>query len=380
MSPEQPEMGLSLAVLAQMFLFMTGAALIVSAGIGEWRRGVSRLLSSGQSRLFGMAAAWAAVVCLRGVPPDYGGIQSAAFLPDLAWPWLLPVVALAGMRAEAWPAIVDTLKKQTWIAVPVGVVGLVGGVVRPELLPLLNAEALYGASFLSLFLAPAGGWSVVVPVLGMLLVLAKAALGGVRGQMLYALLYLAGAVVLMIRSGRLSFGKRLLLLGGLAVLTTFLVTRGPGALERRNIYSTERNWLQEKGIKSDRGDLALDFFDGRSPLEIAVGGGAAAEYWSAAVGTFRRNIEVGWLQIVLKGGIILAVLYGLTLGAAVVSALVPARNGLAVVAGLVVAERMLNWIHGATPWFSPKDVIVWLCLGACLSVPIRTAPQRRMME
>jgi hypothetical protein len=116
------------------------------------------------------------------------------------------------------------------------------------------------------------------------------------------------------------------------------------------------------------------FFNDMTTRDLIIGKGFLGEYYcpGAEEGTdFRFLIESGYLQMILKGGIVSLVLFLLIALPAVYLGIVESNNILSKAAGMIV----LLWLIDMFPWGMPainiRYILVWTCIGICYSKVIR---------
>lgn len=326
-------------------------------------------VSSDRRQLWGFLLLWLAFVVLRGVSADHRQVLTLVISPDLAPAWILPCVMLLGARPQTWAALRPVMVLHTYAAVSLGSAGLVMGAFDPGWRALLNHGLFWAAPLL--FLSSVGRHRryFLLGLSGLLLTLAKALIIGVRGLAVITVFYLLGAFYVLLRhpEQQRRRGSALLLLMAAAMLVVFFGSRFVSG--EMNVYVEQAAFLAQKGVSSGRLDLTREFFAEISTATMLVGDGVNGEYWSEHFGFYRSNIEIGVLQMILKGGIVLVGLFVFTAVVPGVRRLFRGVHTFQLACALVVTGRVAFMLGGATPWFGLSDLLFWLCVGNCSVVP-----------
>lgn len=116
------------------------------------------------------------------------------------------------------------------------------------------------------------------------------------------------------------------------------------------------------------------FFRDMSIKDLIIGRGFLGEYYCPGVDPLKDTrflIESGYLQTILKGGIISLVLFLTIALPAIYLGIVRSKNILSKASGTIV----LLWLIDMFPWGMPainiRYILVWTCIGICYSKAIR---------
>lgn len=136
-------------------------------------------------------------------------------------------------------------------------------------------------------------------------------------------------------------------------------------------------FLMARKDEDTRSNVEQSMIADMSRMEMYIGRGINGEYYCPGVlnalnGTsYRGMIETGYLQIILKGGKLHLLLYGLILIPAIFKGLMRSRNLFAKGAALWILLWIIYLYPVVGTGFSIYYIIVWLCVGACYSQRIR---------
>lgn len=117
------------------------------------------------------------------------------------------------------------------------------------------------------------------------------------------------------------------------------------------------------------------FFHDMSIKDLILGRGFLGEYYCPGVDPLKDTrflIESGYLQTILKGGIISLVLFLMIALPAIYLGIVKSKNILSKASGTIV----LLWLIDMFPWGMPainiRYILVWTCIGICYSKAVRS--------
>lgn len=144
-------------------------------------------------------------------------------------------------------------------------------------------------------------------------------------------------------------------------------------------YITER--LDEK----TRHGVEEYFYKDMNVVNWTIGKGMNGQYYCPGIveGTFisyRGVIETGYLQIILKGGLLSFALLLLIAIPAMLKGIFHSENILSKAAGIWILLFLID-LYPATPsTFSMNYLLVWISIGICYSDTVRNMPESDVME
>ena len=137
------------------------------------------------------------------------------------------------------------------------------------------------------------------------------------------------------------------------------------------------SFLVDRGEEDTRSGVEVYMYADMSTTDWIIGKGINGEYYCPIVDNvndatgYRAYIETGYLQIILKGGVLGLALLLLILIPAIYKGLFKSRNILSKAAAIWI----LLWILYEYPTigfnFSMHYILVWICVGICYSKKIR---------
>jgi hypothetical protein len=152
-----------------------------------------------------------------------------------------------------------------------------------------------------------------------------------------------------------------------------------GALYYSSLYNQTNfgifNFLMERSDEDTRTGVEVAFNEDMTQTDWLIGKGIRGDYYCPGIDSYfsayRSVIETGYLQIILKGGIISLVLLLLILVPAFIKGLFYSKNILSKAAGIWI----LLWIFYLYPTvsngFTLHYMIIWISVGICYSKKIR---------
>lgn len=165
----------------------------------------------------------------------------------------------------------------------------------------------------------------------------------------------------------------------LVVLTLILTTA---------LYSSFFKYQDELFYKiSDRFDVDsrefvyTAYFSDMTPTDLQIGKGYDGRYFCPDVdpdSDDRYLIESGYLQIILKGGIVNLVLFLLIALPAIYQGLFKSQNILSKAAGLIVFLWLIDMIPWGMPAMNIRYILLWICIGICYTDNLRNLPETKL--
>ncbi len=161
-------------------------------------------------------------------------------------------------------------------------------------------------------------------------------------------------------------------------MAVFLV--GIGSLFISNIKLPSMfGFLMERGEEDTRSGVETWMYADMSQTDWIIGKGIKGKYYCPIVenindtegGGFRDNIETGYLQIILKGGIVSLVLLLLIFVPAVYKGFFKSKNVLSKAAAMWIFLWIIYLYPSGGILFTMNYLLVWISVGICYSEKIR---------
>ena len=158
------------------------------------------------------------------------------------------------------------------------------------------------------------------------------------------------------------------------ILTIVVFTIGIGYFIYFNYQDKLFGKISGHLTENTRGLVVDAFLKDMSNKDLVIGKGFLGEYYchGAEIGKDNRFIiESGYLQTILKGGVISLVLFLLISLPAAYLGIVKSNNILSKASGTIV----ILWLIDMVPWgmaaINIRYILVWICIGICYSKAIR---------
>ena len=153
-----------------------------------------------------------------------------------------------------------------------------------------------------------------------------------------------------------------------------------GALYASQVYKINNNrifsFLAERGKEDSRTGVELYFYDDMKTKDWIIGKGINGEYFCPdmsedQITNYRNVIETGYLQIILKGGIISLSLLLLIAIPACIKGIFFSKNILSKAGGIWIFLFITNLYPQNAVSFDLSYLLVWISIGICYSDKIR---------
>ena len=154
-----------------------------------------------------------------------------------------------------------------------------------------------------------------------------------------------------------------------------------GGLYTTNIYNINNNALLNKiadrADEDTRSGAELYFYNDMQTKDWIIGRGMNGEYFCPGIdddppSDYRTLMETGYLQIILKGGLVRLALFILIAGPAFFLGLFASRNILSKASAIWIMVALLSLYPATVESISFQYLIVWISIGVCYSKQIRT--------
>jgi hypothetical protein len=162
-----------------------------------------------------------------------------------------------------------------------------------------------------------------------------------------------------------------------------------GALYYSSLYNQSNfgifNFLVERGDEDTRSGVEIAFNEDMTQEQWLIGKGMSGDYYCPNIDAldqtgYRNVIETGYLQIILKGGIISLVLLLLILVPALIKGLFYSKNILSKAAGIWILLWIVYLYPSVSNGFSMHYMIIWMSVGICYNKKIRQLTDGQVKE
>jgi hypothetical protein len=149
----------------------------------------------------------------------------------------------------------------------------------------------------------------------------------------------------------------------------------------KNIFGS----IMERGAEDTRTGVELYFYADMKLTDWIIGRGINGEYFCPgiekdALTNYRNVIETGYLQIILKGGLISLALLLLITIPAIFNGLFYSKNLLSKAAAIWIFLALLSMYPATVNTFTLRYLLVWVSVGICYSKKIRNLTNNQVEE
>jgi hypothetical protein len=149
--------------------------------------------------------------------------------------------------------------------------------------------------------------------------------------------------------------------------------------------------VENEDLKIDtRTFLFIELFADMSNEELITGRGALGSYYSpyfahteeqGLLGDSSTRVvnEVGYLEIILKGGYVMATLYLLILLPAAYLGIFKSNNVIARMSGYFILIYLILWVVSFYPIYSAGHILLWMAAGTAISPTARNIKNRDLL-
>ena len=139
------------------------------------------------------------------------------------------------------------------------------------------------------------------------------------------------------------------------------------------------SFIAERGEEDTRTGVEIYFYNDMQIKDWIIGKGINGQYYCPEIDldqptNYRNLIETGYLQIILKGGLIRLGLYLLITIPAIFLGFFKSNNLLSKAAAIWIIISLLSLYPATVNTFSLKYLLVWISVGICFTKNIRELP------
>lgn len=333
--------------------------------------------------LFVIYCIWLVSIVLRGFEFNYSSLKEMVFDAYFGiLPYCVPLIML-------FPKKLDFYKKLFDIIIIFGIFALLYDIVFFKYLANSDRESMVSKSTIenaSALITPCGfilftyGYhssktkliALVVIILALLFAIYRARRGYV---------FKCSSILLIAYFLYLFSSKRKILV----IYLSFLVLLA-GIFYVNRLYKVDNSifsYLVERGEEDTRTGVELFFYDDMKTKDWIIGRGINGKYYCPGVEedgvtVYRGIIETGFLQTILKGGIISLGLFLFITIPAIFKGLFASKNLLSKAAGIWILLGLIYSYPGIIEGFSLYYLMIWISIGICYSKKIRNIPESMM--
>jgi hypothetical protein len=286
---------------------------------------------------------------------------------NMGWAWITPLAVVLGLNIKNWLYLFEFFTKIVFISAILAFgaawysLGVIFGLIEwMWFLPILLMTYIYQKKSTQ---------RIIVFAVIMFLILSF--YGSQRANFVFLIMLLLFTLIEYYRQPEVSPLKKVILFYVLLIgilLFSFKVN---------SIVSDLSN--NQEFTEDTRTFLVEEMYEDMDDVELLVGRGALGTYFSPYFYYLRKNgfsggdsptravNELGYLEIVLKGGYVMVALYLLFLLPAAYLGIFKSKNILSRTAGYYILVHILFWFITYMPVYSPKFILLWMAAGSTIS-------------
>jgi len=180
--------------------------------------------------------------------------------------------------------------------------------------------------------------------------------------------YILFSILLLLFNSKKSIPFKIFFLS--IVLSSFLGAYFIFNKYQDNLFSRISGRLDE----NTREQIFSGFFSSMSTNDLIFGKGFDGTYYAPTIEVDKDNrsiIECGYLQTILKGGIVNLALFLLMALPAAYLGIVKSRNTISKAAGSIIVLWLIDMVPWGMPALNIRYIFVWICIGICYSKEIQ---------
>ena len=299
----------------------------------------------------------------------------------MGWAWITPLAIVFGLNIFNWMEIFSFLGQLLLIGIILAIVLIplsgsqyTGGIVEwVQFFPILFLTYFYQKTFYQKIVL---GAIIVFTVLSIY--------NEQRVNALYLVLVIFFISIEYLRQSNIDKFKKVFFSIFLSLFILFLTIEVPTVYDKV---------MSDRTASMDtRTFLFVEMFSDMSLYEQTVGRGALGTYYSPYFAMLQRAKvkggdsstrsvnEIGYLEMVLKGGYIMVALYLLILVPAAYLGIFKSNNTIARMSGYLILLYLIIWGISYYPVFSAEYLLLWMAVGTAISPHARAVIDNDLYE
>ena len=317
--------------------------------------------------IYSLLIIWSLIIIIRSISGSVEDMFTLFGHYLMAWTWLTPLAVIYGFDISNW------IKNFNFL----GLLLLFGIVIAVFSILLLNSKYTFGISewlqlypvlFLTFFYQSKRNKLIAIVSVVMFAIVSI-----INSQRINALLLMMSLTFFMVeylQSRKVSFLKKVISGAIITLLLMVILIQVSGRVE---------DLKQNDEISTDtRTFLFLEFYDDMSAKDLIFGRGALGSYYSPYFeytkennlegdSPIRKSIEVGYLEMILKGGYIMMFLQLLILIPAAYRGIFKSKNSIGRMSGYFIFMYIVIYTLSYYPVYSAEYILLWMAVGTAIS-------------
>ncbi len=288
----------------------------------------------------------------------------------MGWAWMTPLAIVFGFNLRNWISLFNFYAKLLLIGAFVSL----GAYYIPaqNIYGLLDWLVFFPVILLTFFFQSKANKLILILAIFSYLLLTY--FSGQRANIVFITLQLFFFAIEFFR-----FSKNNIYIKGAVFLTASILA----IFLALQVYSSISQLKSNSELTTDtRTFLFEELFADMSDKELITGRGALGKYYSpyfyyTTINNLegdhyiRSSVEVGYLEMILKGGYIMMTLYLLILLPAAYLGIFKSNNIIARMSGYYILSYLILWLVSYYPFYSPEFILVWVAAGTAISTSAR---------
>jgi len=332
--------------------------------------------------LFILLITWSFITIFRSFELDSKRLISLFGNLIMGWTWLTPLAVVFGFNIKNWLMLFDFLGKILIVYSIGSFIGLVYPLSEAVAFSLLDGvSAFLPVLFLTYLYQSKQNRLIAIFSYFAFIILSYYA--SQRTNVVIIVLLVVFLIFESYRESMLSAAKKVL-------ITLLLIFTSIVIMIKVDTYISEISH-NDKATTDTRTFLIEEMYADMSTEELILGRGAMGTYYSPYFASIleqgmegdsstRSVNEIGYLEIVLKGGYIMAALYVLIMLPAAFLGIFRSKNIIAKMSGYTILLYLILWSVSYFPEYTVKFIILWMAVGTAISKKARNITNKELIE
>lgn len=323
---------------------------------------------------------WSLYTIIRGYSTNSKDIISMLGHYLMGWAWITPLAIGYGFNVFNWILLFDFIGKLlligsllTFLIVPLFGAGMGFGLVEwVQFFPVMLITFIYQKPFYK-----------KVVFLAMIAFIILSIVNDQRISLAFIVMAIGFTVIEFYRASTISIVSKVIMFVLISFVMIFAFIKAADAVE--NISHNQ------DATADTRTFLFVELFQDMSEYDALVGRGALGTYFSPYFAfTARLGLsgdspnrvinEVGYLEMILKGGYIMVALYLLVLIPAAYLGIFRSNNAIARMSGYMILIYLVIWIVSYYPVYSAEYLLLWMGVGTAISPKARAISDKNLLR
>lgn len=362
------EPGFTPVHLVSYVLILSSYVFLFLAARKQWQSGALQRLPSISRQIWISMMIWGTYSALRIL--DFHDFRNFAYqwvANNTNGIWLMPLAFIIGLSRSSLETTFRVIRTQTALGAVIMALAFTLDYDRALWASFSETSLIYGTGIMFLISHRASWrvhsfWCFAFGIYGV-----GQFLLGLRNGLVRCAVYLFFYVVIQgidTFRGKVSYPKFL----GICLVIVFIIigTYGFIGLNPDASVSAGLSMYKITGMYDSRSANILEMLDSLSAIELFQGSWDGT-YWSGIFNICRSDIEGGFFQFILRGGLVSLVIFIILAFTALWKGLRADTGSMSFYLGLYILEHLIWMITYGNPGVNMDFILLWIAIGACLS-------------